>query len=167
MKHLKFILLAMLFTLLGMVVSAVIMKYAVPGAMIKTLHSPYGFDKTVRLIKENIKRQKGWSVTAEIDQGKAIREGSNHDIRRYTIIKFCNAEFSGGMLASPDRRHFGVMMPVSVAVFEQDDGSVRISLINGALISKLFGGEYEHILNHVKLDVEAIFSFMHLRFSVL
>ena len=167
MKHLKFILLAMLFTLLGMVLAAVIMKYAVPQAMIKTLQSPYDFDKTVYLVKDNINRQKGWSVTAEIDQAKAIRDGSNHDIRRYTIIKFCNAEFSGSMLESADRRHFGVMMPVSVAVFEQNDGRVYISLVNGALISKLFGGEYEHILNHVKLDVEEIFSFMHLRFSVL
>ena len=71
------------------------------------------------------------------------------------------------MLGADERRFFGVMMPISVAVYERDDGNTYVSLVNGDAISKVFGGEYEDVVSDVRYDMEQIFGFMHLSFSVL
>ena len=165
MKWLGLVVVGALFFVLGLVGAAVIAKRALPAAMFKEIKSPHGHAETVQLIKENIARQ-GWALSAEFDHQKAILAGGGVDVGPYTIIKFCKGTLAGRMLADDERRFFGVMMPISVAIFTKKDGNTYVSLVNGAMLSRFFGGTYHDVINDVRVEVEEIFQFLHLRFTV-
>lgn len=156
---------ALLFVV-GLVVAAFVAKDALPAAMFKELASPLGHAETVRLTKERIAAQPGWRLSAELDQRQAILDGGGPDVGPYVILKFCNGSLAGRMLADDERRFFGVMMPISVAVYTKGDGQTYVSLVNGAMLSRFFGGTFHDVIDVVRIDVEEIFQFLHLRFSV-
>jgi len=45
------------------------------------------------------------------------------------------------MLKDDDNKGIGSMMPKSFGVYEKSDGKVYVSTINGAAMSKIFGGD--------------------------
>ncbi len=150
----------------GLVVAAFVAKGALPAAMFKELRSPLGHAETVRLTRERIEKQPGWRISAELDQRQAILDGGGPDVGPYVILKFCKGTLAGTMLAADERRFFGVMMPISVAIYTKGDGQTYVSLVNGAMLSRFFGGTFHDVINDVRNDVEEIFRFLHLRFSV-
>ncbi len=151
---------------MGAVLAAVVLNEAVPRAMFKEFRSPHDHAKTVEVITRRIERQPGWNVVEVIDQAETIREGHGGDVGRYTIIKYCSPEHAGRMLQDDRRRFYGVAMPLSVGVYERENGEVWVSFMNGALISRMFGGEIENIANDVRLEVEEMFAFLHVEFDV-
>jgi len=166
MKWLGMVVVGALLFVVGLVAASVIAKHALPTAMFKEIKSPHGHAETVALIKQNIARQPGWTLSAELDQRKAVLEGGGQDLGPYAILKFCKGTLAGRMLADDERRFFGVMMPISVAVYTKKDGDTYVSLVNGAMLSRFFGGTYHDVINDVRVEVEEIFQFLHLRFTV-
>jgi uncharacterized protein (DUF302 family) len=127
--------------------------------------SPYDFNKTVETIIARINAKEGWKVTSVIDQAGAIKDGGGGDVGKIVIIKFCNAKFAAQMLSSDDRKKIAVSMPISIAVYEKSTGECMISVNNGYLTSKLFGGDVEKIIELVSKDVEEILGFMNFKFN--
>lgn len=162
MKWIGFIAVAVLAFLLGVVATSFAAKVALPRVMFKEVQSPFEHDQTLKVIRERIAAQKGWRITAEIDQRQAILSGGGKDVGPYQILKICHAGNASRMIGDDERRYFGVMMPISVAVYQRDDGHTYVSLVNGDAISKVFGGEYEDVLKDVRFDMEEIFQFLHL-----
>ena len=167
MKLLKYGSVASLAFIFGLVAASFAAKAALPYAMFKETQSRFDHDRTVEVIKQSIAHQTGWKLMAAFDQQKAILDGGGEDPGRFDILKFCHSGHASDMLADDARRHFGVMMPVSVAVYEKSDGRTYVALVNGSIISRVFGGEYERILRKVRTDMEEMYRFMHLDFDVL
>lgn len=167
MNWIKYLVVAMLAFTAGLVLASFAAMEALPRVMFKEVLSPFGHEQTLEVIRDRVRTQSGWAITAEIDQRAAILAGGGGDIGAYEIIKICHGGHATRMLSDDDRAYFGVMMPISVAVYEREDGHTYVSLINGDVISKVFGQDYEEVIKDVRFDMEVIFQFMHLTFDIL
>lgn len=157
--------------ILGMVLSlfvtGIAFKVAAPSMFFKEVTSTYDFDKTVELIGARINKQEGWHVTGIIDQQQEILENGGADVGKVKIIKFCNAKYSAEMLSADSSKYMSVKMPLSISVYEKEDGRVSIGLANGYLMARMFSGSREAlVMEKVIKDMEEIMSFLHFRFSI-
>lgn len=151
----------------GLFVGGVAFKIAAPTMLFKEVSSPYGFDKTVSLMRDRINRQEGWHVTTIIDQQDEIIKYGGEDVGKVKIIKFCNGILSGEMLSDDATRSMAVKMPLSIAVYEKSDGRVMLGLMNGYLMARLFSGRREGvIMERVVRDMESILGFVHFRYTI-
>ncbi|HOI84336.1 MAG TPA: DUF302 domain-containing protein, partial [Campylobacterales bacterium] len=134
-------------------------------ALILEHKSPFDYNKTVETIINRINAKEGWKVISVIDQAEEIRKGGGADVGKVTIVKYCNAKFAGEMLSEDERKKMAVSMPISIAVYEKSTGECVVSVSNGVLMSKIYGGETEDIIEDVSKDVEEILGFMAFKFS--
>ena len=156
---------------IGIVISLFVMgfafKVAAPTMFFKEIKSSYDFEKTVDLLVHRINKQRGWHVTTVINQEKEILEYGGSDVGKVKIIKFCNAHLSGEMLQNDTSKYMAVKMPLSIAVYEKNDGEVMIGMMNGYIMARLFAGtSVGDIMEDVVKDIENIMGFMHFRFTI-
>ncbi|MDD2904837.1 MAG: DUF302 domain-containing protein [Sulfurimonas sp.] len=157
--------------ILGMVLSlfvtGIALKVAAPSMFFKEVTSTYDFEKTVALISSRINKQEGWHVTEIIDQQKEILDNGGADVGKVKIIKFCNAKYAAQMLSKDASKYMSVKMPLSISVYEKDDGRVSIGLMNGYVMARMFSGSYEaEVMEKVIKDTEDILGFLHFRYSL-
>jgi len=155
---------------LGVVFSAfafgLAFKVAAPTMFFKEVKSTYDFEKTVDLITTRINKKDGWHVTTVIDQQKEVLEHGGVDVGKVKIIKFCNGKMAGEMLKDDHSKFMATKMPLSISVYEKNDGRVVIGLMNGYVTARLFSGTREgELMEGVVTDMEDILSFMHFRFT--
>lgn len=90
--------------------------------------SKFKFEKTVDLlIAEAEKRE--WKVPAVHDLQLSLAK-SGKAVKPVKVIEICKPQYSGKMLELNDERIISVMMPCRISVYEKDNGSTYISLIN-------------------------------------
>lgn len=151
----------------GVIFSSMAFKFAAPNILFKEVRVNYSFDKTVDMLVKRLNAQEGWHVTNVIDQQKEILENGGADVGKVKIIKFCNGKLSGEMLSDDDRKFMSVKMPLSIAVYEKNDGRVIINLANGYVMSRLFKGRPEgEIMQRVVKDMEEVLGFIHFRYTI-
>lgn len=165
MKHLTLFISLSLALFLGAVMGAIFIHIGAKHALILEQRSPYDYLKTIEVITNRINTKSGWKVVAVINQAEEIRQGGGGDIGKMTIIKYCNAHYAKRMLQDDDRKKMAVAMPISIAVYEKSTGETMISVNNGLLSSKIYGGETEQIIEKVSHEVEDILSFSAFKFS--
>jgi len=142
-------------------------KIAAEDMLFKQVKSPYDFDKTVKILVNRISKQPGWHVVSVIDQEKEILKYGGPDVGPVKIIKFCNAKYAGKMLNDDDTKFMAVKMPLSIAVYEDSNGVVKISLMNGYLLTRMLSGTKEaKIMEYVVRDIQNILGFVHFRYSI-
>ncbi len=149
----------------GALVGAFFIQSFAKQALILEHKSPYDYNKTVSTIIERINAKDGWKTITVLDQAEEIRKGGGADVGKVTIIKYCNAKFAGRMLSADERKKMAVSMPISIAIYEKSSGECVVSVSNGVLMSKIYGGETEMIIEEVSKDVEEILGFMAFKFS--
>jgi len=149
----------------GAIFGAKFIEYFAKNSLIIEHKSPYDYNKTIETIVNRINASNGWKVISIINQSEEVKKGSNKNIGDVTIIKYCNAKHSGEMLSSDDRKKMAVSMPISIAVYNKSTGETIVATTNGILMSKLYGGETERIIEYVSKDVENILSFMNFKFT--
>ena len=58
-------------------------------------------------------------------------------------------------------------MPLSIAVYEKNDGRITIGLMNGYLMARLYSGSREgDLMERVVSDMESILGFVHFRYTI-
>lgn len=165
MRNLKFVVIAGSFFLFGVVATALFLQSASSRLFLLEMKSPYGFAKTVATVTERISAKPGWKVVNVIDQEQAILDGGAKSPGKVTIVELCNASYSAQMLEGDARKRMAVNMPIRIAVYERSTGETYIGLLNGYLMSKLFGGETEKIIEKVSLEMEGIMSFANFKYN--
>jgi uncharacterized protein (DUF302 family) len=149
----------------GAIVGAFFIQNFAKQAMILEHKSPYDYNKTVETIVSRINAHQGWKVISVIDQADEIRKGGGADVGKVSIIKYCNAKYAGQMLGADERKKMAVSMPISIAVYEKSSGECVVSVSNGVVMSKIYGGETEAIIENVSREVEEILGFMAFKFT--
>jgi len=138
----------------GVMLTGVVAVLIMPRMMIVTKKSRFGFDETVESIQTGISKN-GWSSPATIDMNESM---ANHGVEfgpRVKIVQMCKADYAKSVLATD--RHVACLMPCSVAVWENDDGSVHVSKMNTGLMGKMFGGNIAKVMGDlVAKDEHAI-----------
>ena len=144
-----------------------IFKIAAEDMLFKQVKSPYDFDKTVKILVDRINKQPGWHVVTVINQEKEILKYAGMDVGPVKIIKFCNAKYAGEMLSNDTTKFMAVKMPLSIAVYQDDNGMVYISLMNGYLLTRMLSLTPESkIMEKVVRDIQNILGFLHFRYTI-
>lgn len=147
------------FIVIGALIMGVTMFKMAPGLMVHQIKSPYGVDKTVKIISENSVKQ-GWVVKGVSNMQKSIKKSLGKDILPTKVMKLGQAKYAYDLLAVDDTRFVAAMMPHSVAVYENSDGDTYISSFNMGLMGKIFGGETERVMGQVQADDDVILEFL-------
>jgi len=144
-----------------------IFKIAAEDMLFKQVKSPYDFDKTVKILVDRINKQPGWHVVTVINQEKEILKYAGMDVGPVKIIKFCNAKYAGEMLSNDTTKFMAVKMPLSIAVYQDGNGMVYISLMNGYLLTRMLSLTPESkIMEKVVRDIQNILGFLHFRYTI-
>jgi uncharacterized protein (DUF302 family) len=152
--------------IVGVFITGITVNLAAPRLLIKEVHSPYDFEKTVRIITERITMTDRWHVVEVYDENAEVTAHGGEAIGRMAIIKYCSGFYASAMLKADDRKRLAAMMPKGIAVYENSRGEVMIAMSNGLIMGKLFGGEIARIIEQVSREVEQIMGFMHFKFSI-
>lgn len=85
------------------------------------------FDEVLARIPEALKGE-GFGVLTRIDVQQTLREKLGASFRRYQILGACNPRSAHQALSSEPS--VGALLPCSVAVWEEDDGSVTVNAVD-------------------------------------
>lgn len=88
---------------------------------------PGGYDDVLARIPEALKAQ-GFGVLTRIDVAQTLKEKLGVDFRRYQILGACNPRYAHRALSAEPA--VGALLPCSVAVWEEDDGSVTVNAVD-------------------------------------
>ncbi len=127
----------------GILVTAFLIIALMPKLMIVTKESRFNFDDTVEAIEKAIPAH-GWTSPGTMDMNKALAKNGVDFLPRVKLIKLCHAVHAKKVLTTD--RYISSIMPCTVAVWEDDDGGVKISKMNMALMAKLFGGNVGKVM---------------------
>jgi uncharacterized protein (DUF302 family) len=142
--------------LLGAVLAGVLVLKTMPSAMIVTAPGSLGFDETVAAL-EKATTDQGWVVSAVMDMNESLAAKGVVFGPRVKLIKVCKPEYAADILKTD--RDISVMMPCTLAVWEDDQGSVMVSRMNTGLMGRLFGGNVARVMSRrAAPDEHRIFS---------
>jgi uncharacterized protein (DUF302 family) len=85
------------------------------------------YDEVLARIPEALKAQ-GFGVLTRIDVKQTLKEKIGAEFRRYQILGACNPRTAHRALSADPS--IGALLPCSVAVWEEDDGSVTVNAVD-------------------------------------
>jgi uncharacterized protein (DUF302 family) len=116
--------------------------------------SRYSFDKTVELLVSEAER-KEWKIPALHDlQQNLAKSGKN--VKPVKVIEICKPRYSGQMLELNHERIMSVMMPCRISVYEKDDGSAYVGLINAGEMTEGFPRNIAEVMKAASDETEEI-----------
>ena len=126
--------------------------------MFNVTPSPFGIEETAARIQENIQRLegRGWVLSGLRDPAKAVA-ASGGNVPPVLLVEACSTKYSGPLLKAETSRIFSILMPCTITIYKNDDGSTAIGTMNAGLMGKLFGiGE---IMDEVYADQKEFIKF--------
>lgn len=121
------------------------------ATMISVHESTKDFDGTVKAIEASIKAA-GWSMPSSTLMNATLKKQGVDFEPRVQLIKLCKAPYAAEVLA--DAPHMACLMPCTIAVYEDGDGTVRLSKMNTGLMGKVFGGTIARVMGGSVADDE-------------
>jgi uncharacterized protein (DUF302 family) len=85
------------------------------------------FDEVLARVPEALKTE-GFGVLTRIDVQQTLKEKIGAAFRRYQILGACNPRYAHQALRTEPS--VGALLPCSVAVWEEDDGSVTVNAVD-------------------------------------
>ncbi|HOF42038.1 MAG TPA: DUF302 domain-containing protein, partial [Candidatus Hydrogenedentes bacterium] len=114
-----------------------------PRLMLITQKSALGFDETVALLEQAIP-ENGWSSPGTVDLCASMQKHGVACPRRVKVVQMCQPSYAKDILATDP--HVSCLMPCSVGIWENEDGSVYFSKMNTGLMGRLFGGNVARVM---------------------
>ena len=110
--------------------------------------SPFGVEETAARIQRNIQRLegRGWTLAAG---------GTN--VPPVLLVEACSKKYSAPLLKAENSRIFSILMPCTITVYKNDDGSTSIGTMNAGLMGKLFG--VSEVMDEVYADQKEFLKF--------
>ena len=115
--------------------------------MFKVYQSKLDFDETVSAVAQAAPRN-GWQIPDIRDLQKEYIEAGLSDTTKVKIIYFCNPQGGHDILKDDSNKSMSVMMPMGVSIYETTDGRVEIAAMNLGMMSGMFSGAVQEVLNN-------------------
>ncbi len=98
--------------------------------------------------------ENGFGILTSIDVQSTLRQKIGQDIPRYTVLGACNPKLAFQALSTDPG--FGLLMPCSVVVAEQADGTVAVSIAEpGAMFRALDRDDLDAFADQVREPLQA------------
>jgi uncharacterized protein (DUF302 family) len=120
--------------------------------MIIESKSKYDFNATIEKLTEVIQLA-GWKMPAAHDLQNTIRIYGK-EVLPIKVLETCHPKHSSRLLELDNERIVSTFMPCRISVYEKSDGNTYISRINGAALSKNFGGIIEEVMTSAYNEME-------------
>ena len=104
-----------------------------------------GFDEVDSKVRETLMAQ-GFGILTEIDVKEAFKEKLKIDFQRYRILGTCNPALAHEALTA--ELEVGMLMPCNVVIWENNDGSVTLSVADAQSLLSVTDAN----LNHIAVD---------------
>lgn len=104
-----------------------------------------GFDEVDSKVRETLMVQ-GFGILTEIDVKEAFKEKLKIDFQRYRILGTCNPALAHEALTA--ELEVGMLMPCNVVIWENNDGSVTLSVADAQSLLSVTDAN----LNHIAVD---------------
>jgi len=104
-----------------------------------------GFDEVDSKVRETLMAQ-GFGILTEIDVKEAFKEKLKIDFQRYRILGACNPALAHEALTA--ELEVGMLMPCNVVIWENNDGSVTLSVADAQSLLSVTDAN----LNHIAVD---------------
>jgi uncharacterized protein (DUF302 family) len=99
----------------------------------------------------------GWALLGKSEMHKNLSR-AGFDLPPITILNLCKPAYAGELLSDAAARHYSTMMPCRVSVYEDDDGTVKVALLNAAYAAQLYPEVDSRILLTAMAEIEAMLS---------
>ncbi|MBC8385001.1 MAG: DUF302 domain-containing protein [Candidatus Cloacimonetes bacterium] len=137
---------------IGLIGMGILVWKLMPQKMLNVVQSKYDFEETVSLLQE-ASYANGWEVLHVYDIGDCLfNDGYHEQMLRVNVISICQSEYSYNILQDDENKRIAAIMPCRIGVYEDREGDVYITRMNIGLMSKMFGGLIEEIMNYVAED---------------
>ena len=125
----------------GVLVTIAAMVMTMRSKMVVPERSSKSFDATCEAIESVVPGAEGWSFPMEsfdMSAKLAAKNGLPDNIKRIRLYFMCNPKVAKLVLGAEPK--LSAIMPCSWSAYELTDGSVWVSHMNIAMMSKMMGG---------------------------
>lgn len=117
------------------------------------------FDEAVENVTSALKTQ-GFGVLTEIDVKGTLKKKLDVDFRQYKILGACNPPLAHKALSS--ELLVGLLLPCNAVVFEEDDGTMTVSIVNPMEMFKVVeNANLSSIAGEVDSKIKAVLENLH------
>jgi len=113
--------------------------------MFESRASRFEFAETVIKVRDAA-LENGWTVPQILDLQDHYHQQGLPEMRRVTIVYYCNAKGGFEIAKNDVDKPMLVMMPTGVAVYETSTGEVRVAHMNFGLMRHMFSGALKTVL---------------------
>ena len=114
-----------------------------------------GFDDAIERTIAALKNE-GFGVLTEIDVKSTLKKKLDVDFRQYKILGACNPTLAHQALSNEIM--IGLLLPCNVVVFEEDDETVTVSLVNPKEMFKVVDNpEMASLADQVDTKIKNVF----------
>ncbi len=137
--------------ILGFLICGIIVWKSMPNMMLNVDQSKFGFDETFNLIEDSIINH-DWDIQRIYDIQECMQFYGHEDMRKVSIFSICKPDNVAKILKDDKNKKVTAIMPCRIGVYEDSQGIVYVSRLNIALLSKMFGGVIEEVMQGVAKD---------------
>ena len=127
----------------GIALTVIIEVFTIRATMVLVEASRFEFDETVEMLEEAI-MEAGWEMEASLLLNDQLKADDIHLRPKVHLFRLYKADYAEKILKGS--RHMACFMPFAIAVFEAEDGSVKISRVNAKSVGKVLGGVMAQVL---------------------
>lgn len=141
-------------TLVGMVLMGLIVWFTMPSLMLIKHKSSRGYDETVAVLSEALKKKQDWRVLTINDYQKST--AAFGAMERVGSMAICNPRYAAKILANDADRGVTAFMPLGLGVYEDKKGQVFVSQLNVGLLGMMFGGTIAEVMGGAGKDLKEV-----------
>lgn len=127
---------------------------AAPPLLFIERDSRLGYQETLAAIHEATAGA-GWIIPKQ-HQLDANLSKAGFDVLPVSVIELCNPDHGYRILAEDEYRLVSSMMPCRVAVYQESDGSTKISRMNTGLMSRILDATAREVMLQATQDTDQI-----------
>lgn len=127
----------------GLALALILELFTIRATMVLVEASRFEFDETVEMIEEAI-MEAGWEAETSVLLNDRLKADDIHLRPKVHLFRLYKADCAEKILKGS--RHMACFMPFDIAVFEAEDGTVKISRVNAKIVGKILGGVMAQVL---------------------
>ncbi len=131
-----------------------ILYFVLKRSAIKSYHSPAPFQRLEQALVSTIE-ETGWKLLSTHDiQSKLV--GAGYDFKRIAVFEVCKPAYAAEVLKQDKNKKFSSLMPCRISLYEHEDGTTGISMMNAGMLSRVFGGVVARVMGKASRESEQI-----------